>query len=142
MASDIALVAEPQADAKEPLLKMLAGVGYLAFWAPTPTELEQELERSLVVTAASLLVVVDVLLAKSCSHTFERCARQRGMLRTSRPAVVLVYERGALTTITRPALVGCDTVVIVERPLSITELRAAALESKISARRFDASVTR
>lgn len=64
------------------------------------------------------------------------------MLRTSRPAVVLVYERGALTTITRPALVGCDTVVIVERPLSIPELRAAALESKISARRFDASVTR
>lgn len=70
MASDIALVAEPQADAKEHLLKMLAGVGYLAFWAPTPTELDQELERSLVVTAASLLVVVDVLLAKSCSHTF------------------------------------------------------------------------
>jgi len=138
MAADIALLSDPSPDAKEPLIKLLAGIGYLAFWARTPSELEQQLTNSLVFTAASLLIVVDVLLAKSCTVALERCARQRVLLRAPRPAVVLVYEPGSLTTISRPALDGCDTIVIVERPTPVAEIRAAALDCKLAARRFAA----
>lgn len=142
MAADIALLSDPNNEAKEQQVKVLAGLGYLALWAPTASGLGQELNRSLALTAASLLIVVDVVLAKACAAALELCARQRSRLRLPRPSLVLVYEPGSLTIIPRPSLEGCDTVSIVERPNVITELHAAALDCRSAARRFAAAGSR
>ncbi len=133
MTADVALFADPGSDPAEPLLE-LGRVGYLALSVPTPSELERELASNRVVTGASLLIVIDVILAKSCVLALERCARQRERLRLPRPALVLAYEPGSLTTIARPNLVGCDTTMIMERPLALTELRATALKCRLASR--------
>lgn len=142
MAADIGLLSDPNAEADEPLVKMLASMGFLTFGAPTPVQVDSELVRSIIVTAASLLIVADVMLAKACVPALERCATERARLRLPRPALVLVYDSGSLTTISRPSLVGCDTLIIVERPVPVTELRAAALECRLAARRLDLEMPR
>lgn len=142
MSADIALLSDPHPEANETLVKLLAEMAFLTFAAPTPPELDHELAKGLIVTAASLLVVADVMLAKACVPALERCATERARLRLPRPALVLMYELGTLSTISRPSLVGCDTLIIVERPVPVAELRAAALECRLAARRFDVETPR
>lgn len=102
MAVEIALLSDPTLEANEQLGKLLAGVGFLTFWAPAPAQLERELAKRLVVSATSLFVVVDVMLAKTCARALERCAVERARVRAPRAALVLLYEPGGLTTIPRP----------------------------------------
>jgi hypothetical protein len=142
MSADIALLSDPNPEANEALVKLLAGMAFLTFAAPTAAALDHELAKGLIVTAASLLVVADVMLAKACVPTLERCSTERARLRLPRPALALIYDAGSLSTISRPSLVGCDTLIIVERPVPVAELRAAALECRLTARRFDVETPR
>jgi len=136
MAADIAILSDAGIDASVPLFESLAGVGFACVWAPTPSELQRELASGRTIAADRLLVVVDVTIGKSSAAAIERCARQRHLRRVSRPGVVLAYQAHTLTKIARPALIGCDTLSILERPLATAELRAAAVELRLSSRPF------
>ncbi|HVY25751.1 MAG TPA: hypothetical protein VHB79_04340 [Polyangiaceae bacterium] len=137
MAIDLALVSESDPEQRDALLKVLNALGYRVLPVPNPSQLEQQLLGSHASSSASLLLVLDVMLAKSCAHAIQQCARQRQQVRLPLAAVVLVYERGSLTSIARPTLAGCEILEIAEKPLQLEEFRAVAMQSRLASRRFD-----
>jgi hypothetical protein len=142
MSADLALLSEADPEQRDGQLKMLLGVGYQPHCAPTPTELEQQLLGGVATTAATLLLVVDVVMAKACASAIEHNASQRRSLRLSPITVVLMYEPGTLTTVTRPSLSSCEILEVAEKPLSLIELRAMAIRSRLESRRLELEADR
>jgi hypothetical protein len=142
MSVDLALVSEADPEQRDGQLKTLLGVGYQSHWAPTPTLLEQHLLGGVATTAATLLLVVDVVLAKACASAIEHNASQRRSLRLSPISVVLVFEPNTLTTVTRPALSSCEVLELSEKPLSLTSLRDMAVRSRLESRRLELEADR
>lgn len=142
MSADLALISEMDREQRDGQLKTLLGVGYQPFWTPAPTQLEQQLLGSVATTAATLLLVVDVVLAKACVSAIEHNASQRRSLRLSPISVVLAYEPNTLTTVSRPALSSCELLQVAEKPLSLAELRAMAVRSRLESRRLELEADR
>jgi len=140
MAADLALVSESNPELRDGQLKMLLGIGFHPLWTPTPIQLEQQLLSSGASTAASLLLVIDVLLAKACVNAIEQTASQRRNLRLFPITVVLAYEPDTLTTVCRPALSSCEVLEVAEKPISLGGLRAVAVRSRLESRRWDLRV--
>lgn len=138
MAADFALLALSVQDLRAPIETMLDRNGYARDWLLTSSELERCLERSDVTASATLLLVVEVMMAKSCARAIERNARQRLLHRLAPLAVVLVYDPGTLSVVPQPILAETVVLAIVEAPVSVTDVRAFAVESRHLSRRFGA----
>jgi hypothetical protein len=142
MSADLALLSEADPERRDEQLKTLLEVGYQPHWTPTPTELEQQLLGGVATTAATLLLVVDVAMAKACASAIEHNASQRRSLRLSPITAVLMYEPGTLTIVARPALSSCEVLEVAEKPLSLIELRAMAIRSRLQSRRLELEADR
>jgi DNA-binding NtrC family response regulator len=120
--TEVALMAETDANPRGVLGRALRASGYEVVAATNPEQLEAALRSPWLLEAPNPVAVLGVGFAKRCAGALAVAAARRARAGLKEISVVLIYEQETLTSVVRPSLGPCNLVAIFEKPVDFEQL--------------------
>ena len=120
--AEVALVAEPDANPRGVLSRVLRESGYEVAAVANAEQLELALRGTSLLEAPNPVAVLGVGFARRCAGALAAAAAKRARAGLDEISVVLIYEEATLTSVVRPSVGPCNLVAIFEKPLDFNQV--------------------